>query len=602
MKKLFNLFFIISSFFQLNTVQASQPIPVQVQVQTEVLQGSVILSLQNFEKESLAIEFYPGALSTVKFAPARLVLTPGEKAQLKLQHVEFTEGRQVLHMESSVMSSEQGGSQNGPFVHETLWVSRGVPKKISFEEGFLRQRVRLQNAEKSEAPKIDLGGFIDAHPISALTFKANSIPANMRIQPFRFASPLEYARLKPRQLPRPSEPQNGKPPGLTPPNFTPEEVEITEPSPEVNASFTSPSATSPSALPFDLNTNSTLTLHGTMSLQTAPGTYKAAWGWVVKTWQWQTSMWRFLGWTYVGGDGSWSIQFASNLVLPGVPVRVEYLTKNRFISLQDPSGNPYAWGDDWTLTGTNTDIGSRYADLTVNGNLPGVDQLYVGATHVWVKFYNTGMNALRDEPIQVTFANALSTGQCVYKDSNGNPYAWSCSYWSDGKIYIIPAHANEGVVQHEIGHSINSYYWNGNMPSDAGGTHTLKGCFTNGLALTEGFADFLAYWVQLDRNTSAPTITAFNMNLESLPSNVCNGQTNEMRVAATFWDLYDYWNDGSGTSADTLLYTDQATSVAIYLNNNKSKMADYLAVTQAGQNAYWQGELTKLFKLNTIIP
>jgi hypothetical protein len=56
------------------------------------------------------------------------------------------------------------------------------------------------------------------------------------------------------------------------------------------------------------------------------------------------------------------------------------------------------------------------------------------------------------------------------------------------------------------------------------------------------------------------------------------------------------------TSYDSLLYTNQTVPVSIYLNNKRNTPADYLAVMQAGQSTYWQGEFTKLFRLNKIIP
>ena len=258
-----------------------------------------------------------------------------------------------------------------------------------------------------------------------------------------------------------------------------------------------------------------------MSLKMSANSYKAAWGWVVRAWQNVNGNWNFLGWTYVGGDGSWQIGLSN--VVGGKPIRVEYQTKNRFVSLQDASGNPYTWGDNWNLTGGVTDIGYRFADLTVNGDLPGVDTLYVGATNVWEKFYNNGMNALRDQPIEIYYPNTLASGKCVENSGSGN-FAWSCSYWSTGQIYIIPEHAFASVVQHEIAHSINSFYWNGNLPPGAGGMHDLWNCYNNGLALTEGFADFIAYWVEFDRTNPAPVAEYFNMNMETVPDGVCANQ------------------------------------------------------------------------------
>ena len=169
---------------------------------------------------------------------------------------------------------------------------------------------------------------------------------------------------------------------------------------------------------------------------------------------------------------------------------------------------------------------------------------------------------------------------------------------------MIPQHANKSVVQHEIAHSIDSYYRNGNMPPGSGGGHSLWNCYNNGLALTEGFGNFISHWVQLASNATNTTLPAYNMNIETLPAAVCDGQTNEMQVAAALWDMYDLWNDGPDSSSefDSLLYTNPGAIVAIYLGHKKNKMSDYLAVVQSGQSTYWQDEFEKLFRLNTIIP
>ncbi len=567
--------------------QATQPLPSQVQVISEFAKGRVMLSLKNYEQFPVVIEFHPGELSSLKFTQVRIQLRPGEMNLLNIP-VEMPNGRQVFHAESSV--SGKPGLLQGPAIYEALNVQDRAVRRMTYDEAFLSLRTKIDG--QSKPSEIDLGGFVERAPINPLAFKAGAVPSGSRIQVLEYRSPRDYAKMNLFQLPKVSTPINGKPVG----DNHRDDLE------EENPSYitATPVGESTSANPL---TDSLLTVRGNMSLKTDATTFKAAWGWVVRAWQQQSGVWKYLGWSYVGGDGAWAISFDSTQVIPGVQVWVEYRTKNRFVSVQDPSGNPYTWGDNWTLTGALTDVGYRYADLTVNGNLPGMDKLYVGATDVWVKFFNNGMNALRDTPIQVTFPNSLASGQCIYNNASG-PYAWSCSYWNDGRIYIIPAHASPSVVQHEIGHSINSYYWNGNMPAGTGGSHSLSNCYNNGLALTEGFANFLTYWVQFDRNNSNPVAPYFNMNIEAVPAGVCAGQTNEMRVASTFWDMYDYWNDGTDTTTrfDSFLYTDQATPVALYLNNKENSMAEYLPVTQSGQSIYWQGEFSKLFRLNTIIP
>jgi hypothetical protein len=290
---------------------------------------------------------------------------------------------------------------------------------------------------------------------------------------------------------------------------------------------------------------------------------------------------------------------------------VDYRPANRFVQLQDANGNVYAWGDQWNLTNggnSDTDIGYRAADFSKNGDLPNVDKLYVGSTNVWVKFYNNGMNALRDSPIQVTFPNSLTSGHCIYnKDSNGNTvanYAWSCSQSADGKIWVIPAHADNFVVQHEIGHSINSYYWGGKMAPGSGSAHSLTSCYNNGLALTEGFANFLAYWTQFDRTLANPTATYANYNIESPNNGACAGPSNETWVSSAFWDMYDVPNDGPDVNSkyDSLYYVSPGAAVSIFLGNKRDAMTDYLPVVKSGQPTAVQNAFERSFRLNTIIP
>jgi hypothetical protein len=141
------------------------------------------------------------------------------------------------------------------------------------------------------------------------------------------------------------------------------------------------------------------------------------------------------------------------------------------------------------------------------------------------------------------------------------------------------------------------------MPPGSGGMHNLWDCYNNGLALTEGFANFVTYWTQFDRSVASAVAPYFGMNIEAIPAGVCANQTAEMRVASALWDMYDIPNDTSNATArDALYYVNPAVPVALYLNNKKNSMAEYLPVTQAGQSSFWQAEFTKLFRLNKIIP
>jgi hypothetical protein len=552
----------------------TQPAPPDIGINIELRGTTGIVQLENKEKYPVSLIFYPGDLGTIKFEVFKIRLASQEKAEIKLSEVAARNGRQIFHLQSSA-SLDDRQRLNGPSLYQPFFISDSEAKKLSYEEAFLSQRERIEG--ESELAKIDLGGALDISEMGMLAFKSNLVPSGFSIQPMELRSPLEYSKMEPKQSPRETE------------------VARTTDGTQLDESFTQNQSQNSSSASFATN------IKGHMSLKVGPGTYKAAWGWVVRAWQQVGGIWVYQGWDYVAGDGSWNINLPA--ALPWLPVRVEYRTKNRFVSVQDPAGKPYTWGDNWNLTGSTTDVGYRYADLTVNADLPGVDKLYVGSTNIWVKFYNNGMNALRDDPIEVTFPNSLASGKCIYDNGSG-PYAWSCSYWGDGKIYIIPAHGSESVVQHEIAHSINSYYWDGNMPPGSGGSHNLWDCYNNGLALTEGFANFVTYWTQFNRNALSPIAPYFNMNIESLPGGVCANQMAEMRVASTFWDMYDTRSDGPdpSTTYDGLNYVNQAVPVSIYLNNKRNSMAEYLAVVQAGQSAYWQGQFTKLFRLGKIVP
>jgi hypothetical protein len=551
---------------------ASEPIPPRIQFDAEISGRTLLIEIANQEKVPASVEVFPGELATLTFLPVRAELKAGQKASLKVDLRGDLKDRQVVHWESKVLLEREVGVLKGPIYYQPFLLTAQGGRKLTYEDAFLKSREEI--AGKSKVASIDLGGASYDDEIARQGFRAKELPSGAQVTPVRAVDPREYSKMPLGTLPKSIELGRGENRSL--------EDSFFDFQPEMNVD------------PY------ALVIKGRMSLKVAPNTYKAAWGWVVRAWQNVGGIWIFLGWDYVANNGAWQVSLAG--AIPGVPVRIEYQTKNRFVSIQDAKGKPYTWGDNWALAGNVTDIGSRYADLTNNGDLPAVDKLYEGATQIWVKFYSLGMNALRNEPIQVFFPNSLASGKCI-EDNGSGPYAWSCSYWGDGRIYIIPAHGSQSVVQHEIAHSINSYYWNGKMPSGSGGTHNLWDCYNNGLALTEGFANFLTYWVQFDRTQTAPSAAYFNMNLESLPAGVCANQTAEMRVAAAFWDMYDvHVENTNATNGDGLYYVSQAVPVSIYLGNKKNAMSEYLPVVQAGQSSAWQNEFARLFRLNKIVP
>ena len=223
--------------------------------------------------------------------------------------------------------------------------------------------------------------------------------------------------------------------------------------------------------------------------------------------------------------------------------------------------------------------------------------LYKGATYFWTRFYEAGMNPLRNKAIKVTYPNTLSTGKCTNTDSAGNTIAWSCSYSSIGEIYIAAQHANVSVTQHEIGHSVHYHFW-GSFPSGSGGPHNIGNCYNGALAITEGFANFIPFWIQRGPRDAAD-VDGFNFNLETLPTTYCTGDTNEARVAATFWDLYDVWNDGTGEDRDTMLFTNEGYTVSKFLSVKKNRMSDFRTIYHSGLAQEWKDRVDAIFRLNT---
>jgi hypothetical protein len=598
------------------TALAYEPAPVKVSITSLLsLTGHSFLHLESFESNQIILVLSPSPVSSIRFAAQKVSINPGTMLDVDLGLLTFPQGQQTFYVVSRVFDGFQNLPVNlGPNLLEPLMVAADITK-ISYEDAFLSKRVAVPGASDSrnDMPSIDLGGgYTDHRGIGALAFNSSLVSVsgrayNVGLDPIEMANhfPCLNADGFPTQgtscttnLRAAGEGTTflGASKGTFGSTALPRETQSETQNSDLAVSATTESSRAASVT---MEPRAVFgTVQGKFYLKLPGNTYQAAWGWVAKAWQQDPffGFWRFCNWSYVGSDGSWSIP----LSFPGLPFRVEYQPANRFVQLQDPSANVYTWGDNWDAS--VTDVGGRAADFTTN-NLPGMDKLYVGATNEWVKFYNNGMNALRDTPIQVTFPNSLASGNCTSTDNTGATIAWSCSAWATGKIWIIPAHGDQSVVQHEIAHSINSWYWSGVLAPGSGGKHDLTNCFTNGVGLTEGFADFMPYWVQFDRTAASPTASYYNINIETIPSGTCNGQTAEMRVAATFWDTYDYWNDGpDATHFDSLYYTNQAAMVSLYLNNKKDTFAEYLGVMKSGQPAGVQTQFDNIYRLNTIIP
>jgi hypothetical protein len=286
--------------------------------------------------------------------------------------------------------------------------------------------------------------------------------------------------------------------------------------------------------------------------------YHRAFGWRVRAWTRRnsSSSWKKRAEDWIQWDGSWRLQFSRP---SGHKVKFQYIASNRFFKPQNNSGDSYRWvGPEHANIASVHNEGSWFAN-TSSGNVRGLGEMYHEGMLLWSKLYwQASINPLRNKQIRIFFPN-LS-----YDCGSGSGNPWSCAS-TDGRIWLIPAHAlAQGVTAHELAHQINYEFWNNQRPPNAGGSHTLTGCFTKGLALLEGFANFMTVWMYNNRSTPNPS--AFGVNIETLPASVCtNISRNESYVAATFWDLHDKHTDNN----DNLWFIHPGAVAGLYLRSGK---------------------------------
>jgi hypothetical protein len=315
-----------------------------------------------------------------------------------------------------------------------------------------------------------------------------------------------------------------------------------------------------------------------------------AFGWRVRAWR----NFPLIGWTnvaedFIQFDGTWTLN------VPNVPgqIKFQYIASNRFFAPMNSAGETYRWvGPAHDTSSSSFNEGSWSAD-TSSGGVRGLGEIYSQGMFLWSKLYWEGeINPLRDNPVKVFFPN--TTYDCG--DGTGSP--WSCAA-TDGRIWLIPAHAiRNGVIQHELSHQINYQFWGNNLPPGAGGSHNLSSCYNRGLALIEGFADFMVFWTQAGRGDDPST--NFDFRAEDPSSFACSTSlaTNESWVAATFWDLHDTRADG----ADDIWFIHPGATPGIFLRQGRlDGMDDFRNVYRAKANAEHRSIIDAVFQQNKIV-
>jgi hypothetical protein len=318
------------------------------------------------------------------------------------------------------------------------------------------------------------------------------------------------------------------------------------------------------------------TISGKFSTRwTADHSLHPGWGFRVELYQSTSTgtVGKALGSGWVRSDGTWSIPINSALgFTTGGYIRVYYRSYNDYYAPQDQNNAKYSWLDPtWQVTTTNHYIGHRTAN-TDGGKYNGVGELVDAAMTMWSRLYWTGgINPVPASPLKFYFPNTWNN--C------GGSSPWSCASTA-GEIWLIAEHgAAADVVAHEMGHQLNNKFWGGKRPAGSGGSHTLTGCYPGrlGMALREGFANFVAGWVGYPNRNEADGgfgsgrwALAFDPESRVSPPDCANGKTNETWVARAFWDLHDTRADGD----DVLWFNHPGAVMALYLSNGIANDGD----------------------------
>jgi hypothetical protein len=169
---------------------------------------------------------------------------------------------------------------------------------------------------------------------------------------------------------------------------------------------------------------------------------------------------------------------------------------------------------------------------------------------------------------------------------------------SDGDYYFFgKVNVTRGdhwdVVGHELGHAI---YDIGAIGSSEGGQHKIDECYGATLAFSEGWASFFSAWVGVDLSDSDAKFEYMvprraPLRFESIPADVCAGQTNEWRVTGFLWDLIDLSRDGEAMESPFALFWASLTG-----SRAKSAQAAVRAFIRSG--AVREAEVRSIWEQN----
>lgn len=167
------------------------------------------------------------------------------------------------------------------------------------------------------------------------------------------------------------------------------------------------------------------------------------------------------------------------------------------------------------------------------------------ALNLWKVAY-----AIQDKLGQIDRLGFWERKLAIVWPSDGNYYAFGQVHLTNGDHW--------DVVGHEIGHAV---YRMINLGDMVGGSHYIDQCYSEGLALSEGWASFFSAWISI--NLDNPNAQFEYMvprrapiQIEIVPEDVCAGPTSEWRVFSFLWDVIDKNNDGEISEVEFQVYWD----------------------------------------------
>jgi len=230
-------------------------------------------------------------------------------------------------------------------------------------------------------------------------------------------------------------------------------------------------------------------------------------------------------WAAVNPSGGFSLKAPEN---PSGAYRLRVSLDNQFWTFQKEGGSSYAWESQ--PFGLAPDSGLDLGTL-----MPDSDSENAKLSILHLTFLEA-MDFLMREADMVWWKKPLT----VYwpEDSDFfSPWGWSLSLTNP---------LAWDVVLHELGHAV----MHGAMRAKpAGGPHKIDECYSRALAWSEGWATFFAAAVRLSRDDPDAKFEFLvprraPIRIENVPEDVCQGPSNEWRVAAGLWDLWDIHPDG----------------------------------------------------------